>query len=81
MTVNAQILSEIELLNMFDLASMRQGLKIHHEAEGNIIAAGQRLYDKGITTQPDGGYLTDRGLEAAELAQKLTGLLNFQQPE
>ena len=29
--------------------------------EGNVIAAAQRLHDKGLTTQPDGGYLTERG--------------------
>ena len=39
------------------------------------IAATQRLYDKGLVTQKDGGYLTPLGLEAAEHAQTLLTVL------
>ena len=75
MSISADLLNEIELLNLFDLNSIQQGLKIHHEAEKGVIEAAQSLFDKGMITQADGGYLTDRGLEAAEHVQTLIGLL------
>ncbi|MEM7402276.1 MAG: TIGR02647 family protein, partial [Pseudomonadota bacterium] len=40
-----------------------QGIKIHSDAESSIKDAAKRLYDKGITDSPDGGYLTDLGLD------------------
>ncbi|MET0950010.1 MAG: TIGR02647 family protein, partial [Pseudomonas sp.] len=40
------------------------------------IAAAQRLFEKGLTTQVDGGYLTSLGLEAAQHAQSLLTILN-----
>ena len=70
------LVQEIDLLNLFDLNSIQHGLKIHHEADPARIAAAQRLFDKGMISQVDGGYLTDRGLEAAEHAQALLRLLN-----
>lgn len=48
---------------------------MHHNAEPAVIAATQRLYDKGLLSQADGGYLTDLGMEAAELADKLLSIL------
>ncbi|WP_254516463.1 TIGR02647 family protein, partial [Pseudomonas aeruginosa] len=34
-----------------------------------------RLHDKGLIDQPDGGYLTSLGLDAAEQAQGLLTIL------
>lgn len=79
MTHQNELMQEIELLNMFDLNSTLQGIKIHHQAETDKIAAAQRLFDKGMITLVDGGYLTDRGVETAEHAQALMGLL--QEPQ
>lgn len=75
MSLTPDLLVELELLNLFNLGSTQEGLKIHHEAAQRIIDAAQRLYDKGIITQPDGGYLTDRGVETAEHVQILIGML------
>lgn len=75
MSLTPELLAEIELLNMFDLNSIQHGLKVHHEAAPAIIAAAERLFDKGIITQVDGGYLTDRGVETAEHVQALVNLL------
>lgn len=74
--LNADLVQEIDLLNLFDLNSVQHGIKIHHEADPARIAAAQRLYAKGMISQQDGGYLTDRGLEAAEHAQALLRLLH-----
>lgn len=75
MSLTPALLEELELLNMFDLNSTLQGIKIHHDAKPGIIAAGKRLYDKGLITQADGGYLTSLGQQTAEHVQVLVKLL------
>ncbi len=67
----AATIAELELLARFDLASLQAGLKIHHEAPADVITAAQSLFDKGMVSQSDGGYLTDRGREAAESLQRV----------
>ncbi len=70
-------MQEIRLLNQFDLESTATGLKIHtHEASEETIAAAARLFEKGLTDHVDGGYLTERGLVAANHAQSLLRLLS-----
>lgn len=69
-------LQEIKLLNQFDLGSTANGIKIHtHQASEETVAAAARLFEKGLTDHVDGGYLTDRGIEAANHAQNLMRLL------
>lgn len=69
-------IAEINLLNQFSLASALEGLKIHqHEAAEDVVAAAQRLHARGLTTLPDGGYLTSLGLDAAEHSQGLLTIL------
>ena len=75
MKLHPELVQEIEVLCLYDLDSTQQGLKVHHEADTARIEAAQRLFDKGMTTQADGGYLTDRGVEAAEHAQAVLRLL------
>ena len=68
---------EIKLLNQFDLESMATGIKIHaHQASEETVAAAARLFEKGLTDHIDGGYLTDRGIVAANHAQSLLRLLS-----
>ncbi|MEI7949110.1 MAG: TIGR02647 family protein [Gammaproteobacteria bacterium] len=76
MTLTPALLEELELLNMFNLNTTQQGIKIHHHnADPAKIAAGIRLHGKGMITQPDGGYLTPLGQQTAEHAQTLVTLL------
>ncbi len=70
MAISANILEELKLLSLFNLSSTQEGLKIHHDANEASVAAAQRLFDKGLTDQKDGGYLTHLGVEAAQHAQK-----------
>jgi len=74
-SLTTELLAELELLNLFDLNSTQGGLKIHQDAEPAKIAAAKRLFDKGIITRDDGGYLTDRGVETAEHVQVLVKML------
>ena len=48
---------------------------MHNDARAELVAAAERLHDKGLTTQKDGGYLTDLGRKAAEHSQALTTLI------
>lgn len=67
--------SEMNLLLQFPTESRMNGLKVHHEAAPDTIEAAQRLYDKGFIDQPDGGYLTDAGIEMVEHLQRIHNAL------
>ena len=69
MTFTSDMVAELNLLLKFPSKSLMQGLKIHHDAEPDLVSAAQRLFDKGIVTLPDGGYLTDLGHDLFEHAQ------------
>jgi len=75
MSSTPEIIAEMDLLLMFDLTSAQAGIKIHKSAKPESIAAAQRLFDKGFVDQPDGGYLTHLGIEAADHAAHLMTLL------
>ncbi len=75
MLYSTEIIDELNVLNLFDLANHQEGIKIHKEAENHVIEAVKRLHDKGLVTQEDGGYLTALGLDAAEHAQSLLIIL------
>lgn len=69
-------IAEINLLAHFNLNSTQEGLKIHaHEASEDTVAAAARLHERGLTTLPDGGYLTSLGLDAAAHCQGLLTIL------
>ncbi len=76
MQYSVELIEELAVLAMYNLANRQLGLKIHHEAEPSAIAAAQRLYKKGIITLPDGGYLTHLGIEAADHAQAVITILS-----
>lgn len=66
---------ELNILIQYDLSNTQQGIKIHHDAEINIIEAAKRLHDKGLIDKPDGGYLTSMGHIACENAHSIHGIL------
>lgn len=72
--LNDLLVQELNLLLKFPDTSI-EGLKIHHDADSSLIAAAQRLFEKGLISQSDGGYLTDLGREAAEAATLTVNLL------
>ena len=76
MPFSSDHLAELNLLASFRSPSSQEGLKVHsHEAAPELVSAAQRLFDKGLITQHDGGYLTSRGVETLECIQQLQGLL------
>ncbi len=75
MSYTPELVAELEILALFNLDSSQEGLKVHQTAAPTAIAAAQRLFDKELTTQHDGGYLTSLGRDAAEHAQSLLTIL------
>lgn len=75
MAYTPEVIAELEILARFNLGNTLEGIKVHHDAAPEAIAATRRLYDKGLLTEPDGGYLTSLGLDAAEQAQNLLTIL------
>ncbi len=75
MPYKKELVDEMNVLVLFDVSNGQEGLKVHSSASKDAIAAAKRLHDKGLTTQKDGGYLTDLGLEAAEHAHSLLRIL------
>jgi len=76
MSYTPENLAELDVLMLFDLANSLEGIKIHKTADPSLISAGHSLFEKGLITQTDGGYLTHLGHEAAEHAQSLFTMLN-----
>lgn len=75
MTFTTDSTDELNLLSQFNLRNEQDGIKIHHDAASEIIAAAEQLHTKGLITQRDGGYLTDLGRKAAEHTQALSSIL------
>lgn len=71
MTYTLEMFEELKVLCLFDLATTQVGIKVHSSAEPEKIAATQRLYERGLVSQRDGGYLTGLGHDAAVQAQGL----------
>ncbi len=76
MPYTQDIVDEINILVRYNLNTTQEVIKVHKTAAPETIAATKRLYDKGLVTQEDGGYLTNLGHEAAEQAQTVLNLLN-----
>lgn len=75
MTYTQDIVEELNILVRYNLTTMQEGIKVHKNADSTIIEATRRLFNKGLITQEDGGYLTSLGREAAEQAQAVLDIL------
>lgn len=75
MPYTADVIEELNLLSRYNLNTTQEGIKVHSNAEASVINATQRLFDKGLISLPDGGYLTSLGREAAEHTQNLMVIL------
>ena len=52
---------DLRLLSLFDLTNLEQGLKLHRDSDAELQAAANRLFQNGVITAEDGGYLTPFG--------------------
>ena len=72
----ADNLAELNVLMLYDDSTSLEGIKIHKSADPSAITAANSLFEKGIITQADGGYLTSLGREVAEHTLALYTMLN-----
>lgn len=69
MPFNPDLVEELNVLARYNLTTTQEGIKVHKTADPAMVDTIKRMYEKGLLTQADGGYLTDLGREAAEHAQ------------
>ncbi|EPJ48927.1 MAG: hypothetical protein OFPII_04030 [Osedax symbiont Rs1] len=75
MKLSNDLVNELTLLSQFRLSSTLEGIKVHGDASESIQQAANRLFEKGLVTRLDGGYLTDLGKDAAEHLDNLYSIL------
>lgn len=75
MIFTPNLVAELEILARYDLSTIGEGIKVHTTAESSVIAATKRLFDKGLISLSDGGYLTSLGLGVAEHVQALITIM------
>lgn len=79
MSFSSDHIAELNLLSRFESSSGQAGIKVHQsDAAPETVEAAERLFNKGLITQDDGGYLTPLGSETVELTQKLESILAAQ---
>lgn len=76
MPISPELAAEMQVLRMFDISTNQLGLKVHSDASPEVIAATRSLFEKQLTTQIDGGYLTPLGYECSVHLQKVLQILN-----
>ncbi|RAI70331.1 TIGR02647 family protein [Pseudomonas fluorescens] len=79
MSLTPELVAELEILALFNLDSSQEGLKIHQTAAPKAIAAAKRLFEKDLIDQPDGGYLTSLGRDAAQNVQSVLTILKSEE--
>ncbi|PWI34894.1 TIGR02647 family protein [Vibrio albus] len=75
MKFTSEHIEALNLLLQFDLSSSFTGIKVHQDASQEMQAAVAALHEKGLCTLPDGGYLTDEGIEMAQHAERVLSFL------
>lgn len=75
MPYTQDIVEELNILVRYNLSTTQEGIKVHKTATPETIAATHRLFEKGLVSQNDGGYLTNLGLETAKQAQAVLDIL------
>lgn len=78
MPYTPEVIDELKILARFNLDTSQEGIKVHSSADLAVVAAAERLFSKGLTTQGDGGYLTSLGRTASEHAQDLLRILDVE---
>lgn len=75
MPLTPDLTAELNVLTHFKSDSSLDGIKVHHTAGEDMVAATERLFDKGLITQHDGGYLTALGREVVEHLQAVLTII------
>ena len=76
MHLDPELVEELNLLMHILTNSSPEDVNISANADPAMIAAAQRLFDKGLVSTELGGQLTDAGREAADHLNRLTNLMS-----
>lgn len=76
MHLDPELVEELNLLMHILTNSSPEDVNISANADPAMIAAAQRLFDKGLVSTEAGGQLTDAGREAADHLNRLTNLMS-----
>ena len=76
MNLDPELIEELNLLQRFSLNSTAEGISISASGDPAVVAAAERLFEKGIISLSDGGHLTDSGREAVEHMNRLFNQLS-----
>ena len=75
MHIDPELVEELNLLRRFGMGGP-VAMDVHDNPDPAVVAAAERMHEKGLITQPDGGELTDNGREAVEHMNRLFNLLD-----
>ena len=75
MHIDPELIDELNLLRRFGMGGP-VAMDVHDNPDPAVVAAAERMHEKGLITQPDGGELTDSGHEAVEHMNQLFNLLD-----
>jgi uncharacterized protein (TIGR02647 family) len=76
MHIDPELIEELSLLKRFSQNSSADEINIPATGDPAVVAAAQRLFEKGIVSDSDGGHLTDSGREAVEHMNRLFNQLS-----
>ena len=75
MHLDPELIDELTLLRRFSMGGP-VAMDVHDNPDPAIVAAAERMHEKGLITEPEGGQLTDSGREAVEHMERLFNLLD-----
>ncbi len=75
MHIESELIDELGLLKRFSMGGP-VAMNLHDNPDPAIIAAAERMFEKGLITAADGGQLTDSGRAAIEYMESLFNLLD-----
>lgn len=75
MHIDPELIDELNLLRRFSMGGP-VAMNVHDNPDPAVIAAAERMFDKGLISTAEGGQLTDTGREAIEHMERLFNLLD-----
>jgi uncharacterized protein (TIGR02647 family) len=75
MHIEPELIDELSLLRRFSMGGP-VAMNVHDNPDPAVIAAAERMFEKGLITTAEGGQLTDSGREAIEHMEGLFNLLD-----
>lgn len=75
MHLDPDIIEELGLLKRFSMGGPI-AMDLHDNPDPAIAAAAQRMFEKGLISEPGGGKLTASGREAIQHMERLFNLLS-----